>query len=62
MKQDVARRAIIAEWDSLRDGTMSATSFFLHLHSHRPDLLNFRSVDKYQAIKMWLLEANRLDH
>jgi hypothetical protein len=61
--QTEAKPLVIAEWDRhALSEEHDATTFCLHLSTNRPDLLAFRvgSGDKYECIKSWLCQEDRI--
>jgi hypothetical protein len=60
MKQDEARRRILAEWPSWsatesEPTRMNGLMFYAFLQSERPHLLEFRSSgDRWQYVHIWL--------
>ncbi len=67
LRRGEAERAIIHEWDKWaeemaeRFGPSADMCFFHFLERDRPDLLNFGySGDKWKAVQMMLLSADRI--
>jgi hypothetical protein len=64
-----AERAIVHEWDKWAEvmaekfGPSADMCFFYFLERDRPDLLDFGySGDKWRAVQMMLLSANRITY
>jgi hypothetical protein len=69
LKMAEAERAIVHEWDAWAPqkaasfGPSADMCFFYHLQRERPDLLDFGySGDKWRAVKVMLLDANRITY
>ncbi|HET7381059.1 MAG TPA: hypothetical protein VFJ59_00530 [Pseudolabrys sp.] len=66
-EETAAKWAVTHEWENWAalhpDDLKSANAgmyFFTHLQQKKPELLNFASSDKSEAVHVWLLQQGRI--